>query len=323
MPIRGSYSDLFERRSEYSEKRLIELGNRLCEIAELDEFPKLTIFGAGSYARLEASKFSDIDLFFLHHGSSDKLEPKRLFAKVTEIVNAMKIPAFSNEYLEILYTDDMIINLGSPKDDYDNHFTTRMLLLLESWCLCRDEFYNKALEEIINSYFRDYHDHEALFRPVFLINDITRYWKTLCMNYEHTRNQPADDEETKLKQKIMNFKLKYSRMTTCFATVAYLFSLPQCNQDEILSLVRLTPRQRLERICYHNPGASQTVDSVLEKYSWFIEKTELSTEDLYSHFSDKAKRTKAFEEANKYGDTMFKLLCEADKNKNLIRYLVI
>lgn len=61
-------SDIFKERSTYSAFRMTELKTRLASLSELSGFPSLTVFGAGSYARLEASKYSDLDVFFLCSG---------------------------------------------------------------------------------------------------------------------------------------------------------------------------------------------------------------------------------------------------------------
>jgi len=93
-------------RVRYSLDKLHELRKRLAKLPELNEFPGLTIFTAGSYGRLEASLYSDIDLFFFTCGDGKDLkEPRtkelRMFGKVIEIADQMGFPKFSNdcEYL--------------------------------------------------------------------------------------------------------------------------------------------------------------------------------------------------------------------------------
>lgn len=60
--------DIFKERSTYSAFRMNELKTRLASLSELSEFPSLTVFGAGSYGRLEASEYSDLDIFFCAPG---------------------------------------------------------------------------------------------------------------------------------------------------------------------------------------------------------------------------------------------------------------
>jgi hypothetical protein len=188
-------SSLYDSRAEYSMVRLAELRNRLTNLPETKAFPELTIFGAGSYGRLEASKFSDIDIFFFVSEHATKIEDLhtkelRLFGKVLEIADSMSFPKFSNdcEYLEILRTDKILENLGGRIDDHENYFTARMLFLLESQCLFGEQTFKAITNEIVRSYFKDFPDHPLTFQPIFLMNDICRFWKTLLLNYEHKRH---------------------------------------------------------------------------------------------------------------------------------------
>ena len=328
---------LADVRAQHSKQRLDQLRNQIAQLAVLQEFPSLTIYGVGSYARLEASEHSDLDLFFL---TSDELsdidDPRtkslRLFGEIIEIGRHLDFPKFSNdcEYLQFLSTEDILKNLGNPKDDHQNYFTARMLLLLESHCLHNEECFDKIIRRIVQSYFKDYPDHPETFWPLFLLNDIGRFWKTLLLNYEHKRRKDPsepDQETIKTKQKVKNFKLKYSRMTTCFASIVALGSRSApVTEEEVFQLTKLTPRQRLESVKDHLPSVATAVDEVLGKYGWFLEMTGLSTTDLESHFVDKGRRIHMFGQAREYGDAVFSLLQridESDDSLKLLRFLVV
>lgn len=330
-------STLATTRTQYSKQRLELLRNRIQSIEVLQDFPTLTVYGVGSYGRLEASEHSDLDLFFL---TADDLrdidQPRtksmRLFGEIIKAAQQLGFPEFSNdcEYLKFLSVEDILKNLGNPSDDHHNYFTARMLLLLESHCLHNESCFDDIVRRIIQSYFKDYPDHAKTFWPIFLINDIGRFWKTLLLNYEHKRRQTPSEpahETVKTKQKVKNFKLKYSRLTTCFASIVALGSrsVPVTEQD-VFELCKLTPRERLESVKTHLPNISLTIDNVLTKYDWFLSKTGLSTSELESHFADKTRRTEMFDEARKYGDSIFNLLQQVDQsggNPGLLRFLVV
>ncbi|MCK4580574.1 MAG: TIR domain-containing protein, partial [Dehalococcoidia bacterium] len=220
MPSHEATTPIHEERARYSRLRLEDLRSRLQLLSELKNFPNLAVFAAGSYARLEASKYSDIDLFFVATDArSDIEEPHtkelRLFGKVIEIVDDLRFPKFSNDcqYLIIAHSGEIVAHLGGPSDDYRNFFTTRMLILLESHCLYGKAAYDEISAFFVRSYFVDYPDHRQTFQPVFLFNDIHRYWKTILLNYEHKRSESSaiqGDDATRTKQKVRNFKLKYS-----------------------------------------------------------------------------------------------------------------
>jgi predicted nucleotidyltransferase len=328
----SNYPGLQDARAIYSRNRLAEFRNRLEKLQELKQFTGLTIFAAGSYGRLEASEHSDIDVFFFISGNAKDLpEPRtnqiRMFARVIDIADHMKFPKFSNdcEYLVLLYTDDLLANLGGRIDDHGNYFTARMLFLLESRCLFGDEMSRTITSEIVSSYFKDFPDHPRTFQPTFLINDICRFWKTMLLNYEHKRHLGGapEDQLKKTKQKVRNFKLKHSsRMTTCFASIAALgsFTAP-VTEEQVINVTGLTPKERLESVVERLPSAKLIVEEVLNRYAWFLEMTGLPTEELEEHFSDKAKRTDMFKRANDYGDSMFRLLQHVDASDERLRLL--
>jgi predicted nucleotidyltransferase len=326
-----SESTLILDRQEYSKHRLEELRKRISNIKEVELFPKITIYCAGSYARLEASEYSDIDLFFLYSAAPNEIEePKtsqiRLFSKLIEIIEDMRFPKLSNdgEYLILNHTSDLIDDLGSRGDDFKNFFTARMLLLLESQCIYKDEIYDDAIKRVIDAYFRDYPGHESSFRPTFLVNDIIRYWKTLCLNYENKRNKPTNNNEKLIKQKVKNFKLKFSRMNTCFAMIAGLLCQESTiDQELIFKLVHQIPMERLDIASSFIPEGNELLEELRVQYSWFLQLTGLPTEELHAKFDDDEFRHSAFSKANMYGDSMFRLLQLIDKKNNYLRYLVI
>ena len=57
-----------------------------------------------------------------------------------EINERLVFPPFSNdgEYLKVYFMEDLSSRTGSPRDDGDNLFTTRMLLMLESQPDCTE-----------------------------------------------------------------------------------------------------------------------------------------------------------------------------------------
>ncbi len=328
-----------DARLVYSRERLQELQTKLEALSELRDFPGLTIFGAGSYARLEASEYSDIDLFLMStHGRTEVPELRtkslRALGRVIDVVYGLNFPEFSNdcEYLVVLHSDDILRHLGSRADDHENYFTARMLLLLESKCLFGQGVYDAVIRQIIESYFRDYPDHAGTFKPVFLLNDICRFWKTMLLNYENkrtpkTNEDPTETNRRRTKQKVRNFKLKYSRMTTCFASIAALGShTAPVTEEQVFELTALTPRQRLESVPARVSGTDDLIADLLGRYSWFLEMTALSTEDLEARITEKESGEEMFRNATAYGDAMFKLLMKIDEaapDLRLIRTLVI
>jgi predicted nucleotidyltransferase len=319
----------FKTRAEFSRIKLDELTKRLNKAKHAKAFSHLTIYTAGSYGRLEASKHSDIDLFFVLSKPRSFFEeirvPEiRLLSELVEIGYMMSFPKFSNDghFLKLLFLNDILDNLGSPADDYYNHFTARMLLLLESKPIYGAEIYTRLLNETIKSYFRDYEHHPTDFRPTFLINDIIRFWKTLCLNYEHKRNQIT--ARTAIKHKIKNFKFGYSRLMTCFATVALLSTYRDTiSPKSVADICRMTPTQRLITLARKKPSLTPNVKEALHLYAWFLSKTALSTPELEEYFRRKPHRVEAFANARNFGDKIFTILQMIDEEHRSLRYLVV
>jgi len=323
--------NIFDQRSRYALDRLRELKARVAHAASGVPLTGLSIFTVGSYGRLEPSSHSDIDLFFIYERDSPKdtrrTSELKLFGKLIEIVEDMAFPALSNDaqYLESHIIEDVLKHLGSPADDARNFFTMRMLLLLESRSIYGEESYTRVIESIVDSYFRDYPSHEDVFRPWFLMNDIMRFWKTLLLNYEHKRNRP-DENLDDPKPRVKNFKLKFSRATTCFATICAVGSSPTpVGRDRILELVSVTPRERLGLVAQNLPQTQPLVDAVLSEYAWFLEQTGLPTEDLEKLFIDKDQKRVMFRRADAYAAKLFDLLSAIDQETGgkLMRALVV
>lgn len=316
------------QRAKYSQDRLALLRDRLHGIGELQSLPGLSIYVTGSYGRLEASLRSDLDLFLVQHDIRDgeiinNTAHTLVKAEIIKIARDLGYPDFSNdgEYLKIHSLKDMLLNLGGSIDDASNHFTARLLLLLESRPVFNDNTYESVMNTIVDAYFRDYHDHETNFRPIFLVNDILRFWKTLCLNYENKRNIPTGDLDKKNKAYLRNLKIKFSRLLTCFATVIPLSAVPKTSPEEIADLVKAPPLSRLSNFVQGDSIKENIFSKVVEDYIWFLEQT--ARTDAESWIGDKSNRGDAFERARQFGTSLYTLLQEATKDTDSLRYLVM
>ncbi len=323
------YPEIVERRRERSRERLDGLREKVGSFQELDETVGLCIYVTGSYGREEASEHSDLDLLFVHEGDREEagltsLRETLIQADLIRLNREAGFPEFSGDgrYLQTHALGDMVGKLGGSEDDYANLFTARLLLLLESQPVYGDAAYERVVREVIDTYFRDYPDHGESFRPLFLINDILRFWKTLCLNYEHKRNRPADDEDRRMKSHLKNFKLKFSRLTTCFSGVLPLLQQGSSvlNPDAAYDLLKPPPLERLRRLS----AERGSIEQLLEDYAWFLERTGRSEDEVLEWFRDPGVRGRAFQRARAYGDTMFQVLRQVvSDDAQSLRYLVI
>lgn len=203
----------------------------------------LAIFCAGSLARMEAGDKSDLDIFVTadgdgkSHGHLFKIE---LFSALMALNRNLGFPPFSNdgEYLKIYCMNELKSETGSRFDDSENLFTARMLLILESQPVVNVSTYGKHIHEITKHYYRD-RNGTGSFRPLFLLNDLLRYWRTLCLNYEAHRHDPDRPFRKK------NVNLRFSRMLTVFGTVLPLVRQPIDTVEKLEELCKKTPLDRL------------------------------------------------------------------------------
>ena len=228
----------------------------------------------------------------------------------------MGFPPFSGDgrYLEVLYVREMERVLGSPDDDSTNAFTARMLLLLESQPVYDAELYASLLERIVGFYYRDFADHAEDFVPGFLVNDILRFWRTLTLNYEHHRRQLQDLAGEELRRKkassaLKNYKLKVSRMATCYSMIANLSSEPRpVTADTVLELCRMTPGERLARLSDRGDGAKEIVVRLEHAYEEFLQDVQRPEDTLLDEFASEDVRSEKLERAAGYGKLIYELL---------------
>ena len=172
----------------------------------------------------------------------------------------------------------------------------------------------------------DYKEHSDSFRPVFLINDIARLWKTLCVNYEaYTERQP---DEKRAKRKLMNYKLKHSRVLTCYSAILYLMQVfsekKSVHPDDVRSMVNTSPTERLEWIAGRSGFAHTSIVSrILECYEQFLERTNKSEDELIALFVERRRANEFTKAASAVGNGVAELLQKMGEENELYRYLIV
>ena len=236
-----------------------------------DPFNKrVCVFTCGSLGRFEIAENSDLDLFFIIEHKDGKvysnIEKYIFFSKMYSINkdNNFPEPSKQGEYWDFIINKHLL-DIGSRSEDFNNSFTARMLLILESKPLYNEKLYNELIKEIVDRYFFDYNKHKDEFYPLFLINDILRYWYTLTLNYEYRRD-PTDDENKKNWKRL---KLKYARLITCYSMIACLFK-PKITPDDVKRYITLTPLERLDELISFVPTTASIVDEIKEKYNGYM-----------------------------------------------------
>ena len=323
-------------RRGYSKQKLTELRQRLAS-AEGIARGKACVYVTGSFGREEASQHSDLDLFIVG-GTAPDDAAKRLLSNLDEIclkaqlihtVRDLHFPEFSGdgEYLEHYTVAQLVHSLGTPEDDATNTFTARLLLVLESRPLVGDDVYHTAIDDVIAAYWRDYPSHQEDFLPAFLANDILRLWRTFCVNYE-ARTQTEPDAR-KRKRRLKNYKLKHSRLLTCYSALLFLMAVWRekgtVTPDDALRMVQLTPTERIEqmRAMGHASEATPALEQVLDRYAIFLERSNADEKDLLQQVGNDEARREMFASATDFGTAVFEAMSVIGANSAFHRMLVV
>lgn len=333
--------DIISSRRENTKSRIKDLREKLLESEKLLS-GKACVYATGSFGRLEAYGSSDLDLFIVGltdgagpaDSGDNKSELSNLDATLVkaELIKAARdfgIKDFDGDgkYLTHYSVAEFTQTLGRPEDDVNNTLTGRLLMFLESQPLLGEGAYEMIIKKVIDAYWRDYQDHKNDFIPAYLSNDILRLWRTFCVNYEARTERNPDSK--KIKGKIKNYKLKHSRMLTCYSALLYLLAVYRSNgtvtPEDAFNMTRHTPTQRLDWLLGQKSAsnAHQDIGLLIEQYKKFLEMTGIGEEKLAEVFVNKEKYNEYMLESRKFGDCMYRALSRIDEGSRYYRIIVV
>jgi predicted nucleotidyltransferase len=332
-------NELSGRRTQ-THARLEQLRDRL-KGAEQIASGKACVYATGSFGRREASVYSDLDLFIVSKmGDGEepngkpqpllkRLDDIRIKADLIELTRELNIPEFSGDgkYLVHYPVAQLTSTLGKPEDDARNTFTARLLLLLESYPLVGEAIYREIIDEVIATYWKDFASHKNDFVPAFLTNDILRLWRTFCVNYEANTSREPTSENAKRKSK--NYKLKHSRLLTCYSALLYLLAVygrkNTVTPDDVMEMIRTTPTERVEWLLAQDDvaDARDPLRKLLEQYEAFLATTNIPEKELINKFLNDETAREYMGKANALGQSVFDALQLIGKGSRLHRLLVV
>jgi predicted nucleotidyltransferase len=311
-------------RIRHSEEFLKEISAKAGEQLG-NSWEHVSVFVAGSLGRFETGRRSDLDIFLLandealrlrHETKVSHLEEIQLLAKLIQINSALALPEFSGDgrYLKIHSVKDLVDSTGDANDDSENYFTTRLLLLLESKAVWNTELRKSAIERVLENYFKDGKGKDD-FRPLFLLNDLLRYWRTICLNYERNRIAPTAKWWKK------NLNLKFARKLTVFSSVLSIVTKAVETKEDILMLAEQVPLQRLA-LALDALGDEQHLAAfcvILDDYESFLAaKSHGEVEELTD-----TRKTDFDLKAERFGHFFYDVLMSPKIDASLRRYLLI
>jgi hypothetical protein len=180
-----------------------ELEDRAARLGSVPDGMAAVMFG--SWGREELTPLSDDDWALMVDGPlGADVEP--VLAGVRAVLGGdERDPGKQQQFGVAFSTDELVGNIGLDADTNAN-LTRRMLLLLESRGVVGMAAHARGVERVLHAYLghgvRDYQP------PRFLLNDLVRYWRTICVDFEGKRREAGGDDT---KYASRNAKLRTSR----------------------------------------------------------------------------------------------------------------
>jgi predicted nucleotidyltransferase len=199
-----SFPHLLEARA-YTAARIEQ------QAASLGEVPtrgRMSIVLFGSWARGELTEHSDDDWAVLVGERFDRDDAE--VAEVQRVAESVlggdeRAPGGQDVFGVPFSCNELVENIGLEEDSNTN-LTRRMLLLLESRGLAGEDAYRGCWDRVLGEYLE--YGLRPYTPPRFLLNDLVRYWRTICVDFEG-KSRGASGEDAKYATR--NAKLRTSR----------------------------------------------------------------------------------------------------------------
>lgn len=251
--------------------------------------PDTTLVVFGSIAREEVTSGSDSDWILLVDGQAVP-EHSKLQHAIREEMHRLGFsePWKAGPFGRMVGSHDIVHEIGG-EDDTNSNTTRRVLLLLESLPVGKREAYDRVRRQILNRYIRD--DRGLVYAsgrsrvPRFLLNDLTRYWRTVTVDFVY--KQRAEDGK---KWALRNAKLRMSRklifasgLLRCFfcqldpnaAAARDALGPPHFDTTKILTYLedelRQTPLDLLARAARRTAIETPTKVKLFDSYNRFLD----------------------------------------------------
>lgn len=196
----GGFPNLTAARAQ-TETGLADLGARLAGVAS-DADAAVVLFG--SWGRGEVTDQSDYDWAVVVDGA----ERPEVAPSSVQIETALSVgdrgPGTEGIFGSDVFCDHLVGRIGLDADDNTN-LSRRMLLLLESIGIVHPAVRARCRDRVLRGYLDE--SVEDFRPPRFFLNDLIRYWRTICVDYVGKERRGIDDH----KWAIRDLKLRTSR----------------------------------------------------------------------------------------------------------------
>jgi predicted nucleotidyltransferase len=275
-----------------AEKKIVEI--QAAVFMEYPDFPpEADLVVCGSIGRGEFTASSDIDWFLLVNGPVKNTHLK-LAQELVSLFDRLGIakPGKGGAFGKLVFSHQLVHVIGGH-DDTNNNMTQRLLLLLESRSLIHPMVWEYVLRAILERYLEE----ETHFKPDdgkyhsvprFFVNDVVRYWRTICVDYASKHRAEAGE-----KWVLRNTKLRFSRkllfVTGLLLAFECEFNKPKKIRgvdlfegpykvpnspiyiEHMLSSIRYwTPLELLAKVCKEQSLDKKSIDLIFGSYNAFL-----------------------------------------------------
>lgn len=183
----------------------------------------LVVFG--SLAREEFTQASDLDWTLLVDGQASPQHQNDLLAIKDKLSSFAKTPGRERTFGRLTFSHQVLHLIGG-EDDTNANTTRRVLFLLEASPVGEHrEVFVRVRKNILHRYLSEDHGltrkagaGEVRWTPLFLLNDMARYWRTMTVDFAYKQRDRGNDGYALRSLKLgISRKLIYaSGLLSCF-----------------------------------------------------------------------------------------------------------
>lgn len=266
------------------EKSLAEQTRLTARLAEhVPNDASMVVFG--SLARGEFTAGSDLDWTLLVDGRAADAHyvGAQTIARVLKGEDVKK-PGPTGVFGNFAFSHPIVHQIGG-QDDTNKNTTQRILLLLESCAIGQGDVHERVLRLVLKRYMDD--DRGILYGsrrqtiPMFLLNDIVRYWRTVTVDFVYKQRERASGWPLRNVKLRMSRKLIFaSGLLSCFGFELFAGTkklrsdagkvIVENLVDFLWERVRLTPLDHLAEAIITLGVKDETALLIFDAYNQFI-----------------------------------------------------